>query len=218
MLAKKLYFNKLLLKSNNKPKTTWNIVKTITNKNTINNISIMNINDKLSSNPQAITNAFSTYISSAAENFIKNFSGKNTINNNDTIPYLQQNFRQSSSTIKLSSTTTYEIEKIIHSLKCKNSYGYDEISSRILKVSAPYVLSPLTYVFNKTLSTGIFPERLKFVEVKPLYKKGDNTEFSNYRPISLLISLSKITEKIISKILYCHLNNVKVSQMKTLKV
>jgi hypothetical protein len=103
-------------------------------------------------------------------------------------------------------------------LKCKNSYGYEEISSRILKVSAPYVLSPLTYVFNKTLSTGIFPERLKFAEVKPLYKKQDKTEFSNYRPISLLTSFSKITEKIISKILYCHLNHAKVSQMKTLKV
>jgi hypothetical protein len=67
----------------------------------------------------------------------------------------------------------YEIEKIIHSLKCKNSYGYDEISSRILKASTPCVLSPLTYIFNKILSTSISPDRLKFSEVKPLYKKGD---------------------------------------------
>jgi len=56
----------------------------------------------------------------------------------------------------------HEIGTIIHSLKCKDSYGYDEISSRILKISAPYVLSPLIYIFNKLLSTGIFPERLKF--------------------------------------------------------
>jgi len=69
-------------------------------------------------------------------------------------------------------------------LKCKDSCGYDEISSRILKIRAPYVLSPLTYIFNKFLSTGIFPERLTF---------------SNYRPISLLTSLSKIIEKIILK-------------------
>ena len=59
---KKLYYNKLLLKSNNKPKTTWNIVKTITNnKNAINNISTININDKFSSNPLAIANAFNSY-------------------------------------------------------------------------------------------------------------------------------------------------------------
>jgi hypothetical protein len=36
------------------------------------------------------------------------------------------------------------------------------------------------YIFNKILSTGIFPERLKFSEMKPLLKKGDKTEFSNY--------------------------------------
>jgi hypothetical protein len=140
----------------------------------------MNINDKLSSNPLANANAFNTYFSSSAENFlIKNFSGKNTINN-DPITYLRQNFSQFSSLIKLNNTTTYEIGKIIHSLKCKDSYGYDKISSGILKISAPYVLSPLTYIFNKTLSRGIFPERLKFLEVKPLFKKGDKTEFSNY--------------------------------------
>jgi hypothetical protein len=77
----------------------------------------------------------------------------------------------------------YEIEKIINSLKCKNSYGYDEISSRILKASTHYVLSPLTYIFNKILSTGIFPDRLKVLEVKSLYKKGDKTGFSNCRPV-----------------------------------
>jgi hypothetical protein len=207
--AKKLFYNKLLLKSNNKLKTTWNIVKTITKyKNTINSISTMNIKDKLSSNPLPIANALNNYFLSVAENlFIKHFSGKNTINNKDSISHLHQNFRQSFSTMKLRNTTTYEIEKIIHSLKCKNSYGYDEISSRILKISIPYVLPPLTYIVDKILSTGIFSDRLKFSEVKPLYKVGDKTGFSNYRPISLLTSFFKITEKIIYKTLYCHLNN-----------
>ena len=103
--------------------------------------------------------------------------------------------------MELRNTTTYEIEKIINSLKCKNSYGYDEISTRLLKASTPYISSPLTNirVFNKILSRGIFPDRLKFPEVKPLYKKGVKTEFSNYRPISLLTSFSKIIEKIIYK-------------------
>jgi len=61
MSAKKLYCNKLLLKSNNKPKTTWNIVKSVTNnKDTINNITTMNVKDKISSNPLAIPNACNT--------------------------------------------------------------------------------------------------------------------------------------------------------------
>jgi len=63
------------------------------------------------------------------------------------------------------------------------------------------------YIFNKILSTDIFPERLKFLEVRSLFKKEDITEFSSYRPISLLTSFSKITEKIIYKRLYSYLND-----------
>ena len=108
---------------------------------------------------------------------------------------------------RTNNTTTFEIDKIINSLKCKDSYGYDETSSRILKINAPYALSPLTYIFNKILSTGTFPDRLKFSEVKPIFKKGNKTGFSNHRPISLLPSLSKIIAKIIYKRLYCYLND-----------
>jgi len=68
-IGKKLYYNKLILKYNNKPKTTWNIVKSITNNtNTINNISPININYKSSSSPLAAANAFIIYFSSTAEN------------------------------------------------------------------------------------------------------------------------------------------------------
>jgi hypothetical protein len=73
-------------------------------------------------------------------------------------------------------------------MKLKDLHGYDEVSMRVLKISTPYIISPLTYIFNKTLATGIFPDWLKFSEVKPIFKKGDKTDFTNYRPISLLTS------------------------------
>jgi hypothetical protein len=73
---------------------------------------------------------FNTYFLSAAENLLtKNFSGKNTTNNNDPITYLGQNFSQFSSSIKLNNTTTYETGKIIHSQKCKDTYGCDIIKN-----------------------------------------------------------------------------------------
>jgi len=104
---------------------------------------------------------------------------KNSINRDDPLIY-SKNFRQPTSSIRLNNTTTHEIDNIIHTFKCKDSHGYDEISMRILKISAPYILSPLTYIFNKILSLGIFPDRLKFSEVKPIFKKGSTTDFSNY--------------------------------------
>jgi sarcosine oxidase/L-pipecolate oxidase len=52
----------------------------------------------------------------------------------------------------------------------------------------------------------MFPERLKFAGVKPLYKKKEKSGLSNYRPISLITSFSKVIEKIIYRRLYDHLN------------
>ena len=95
-------------------------------------------------------------------------------------------------------------------MKLKDSRGCDEISVRILKTSAPYILSPLTYISNKILTMGIFPEWLKFSEVKPFYKKGNSSDFSNYRPISLLTSFSKVIEKLIYKRLHHYLDQQKV--------
>jgi len=91
--------------------------------------------------------------------------------------------------------STEEITSIIKPIKTKNSSGYDEIITKLLKISVNYICSPLTYICNKSVITGIFPERLKYSIIKPLYKKGDKTDPSNYRPLSMLTSFSKVLEK-----------------------
>ena len=85
--------------------------------------------------------------------------------------------------------------------------GYDEISTKILKISANYISSPLTHIVNKSISTGIFPERLKYSIVNPVYKKGDKTNPANYRPISLLTAFSKVLEKVLYNRLIDFLDN-----------
>jgi uncharacterized protein (DUF2225 family) len=56
-------------------------------------------------------------------------------------------FQQSFTNIKLKNTTTGEIEKIIKELKSEMSSGYDEITTKILKISSPFIVSPLTYIY-----------------------------------------------------------------------
>ena len=65
----------------------------------------------------------------------------------------------------------------------------------------------LTYLINLAFETGIFPEILKTAKVIPIFKKGDQQDFNNYRPISLLSNIGKIIEKLIHKCLFKFLNN-----------
>jgi hypothetical protein len=71
----------------------------------------------------------------------------------------------------------------------------------------PFILSPLVYICNKSLSTDIFPTRLKYSQLRPIYKKGDKTD---YRPISMLTFFSKIFEKVIYNRVKYHIdvNNI----------
>ena len=62
-----------------------------------------------------------------------------------------------------------------------------------------YIVTPLNHIFNTSLLTGKCPNSLKLAKVVPIYKKDDSSLISNYRPISLLSSISKILEKIIYK-------------------
>jgi hypothetical protein len=90
-----------------------------------------------------------------------------------------------------------EIKSIIHSLKPRKSSGYDEIISKILKKACASLIShPLSYICNHSLHTGVFPDHLKIGVVKPLYKKGDKTSMTNYRPISLLTVFLKYLRKL----------------------
>jgi len=87
---------------------------------------------------------------------------------------------------------------------------FDKISIKLLTISAPYMCSPLTYICNKSILSGIFPHRMKFSFIKPIYKKGNKMNPTNYGPISLLTSFSTVFEKAIYIRLTEHFNTNKL--------
>ena len=64
----------------------------------------------------------------------------------------------------------------------------------------------MTIITNKSISEGVFPDKMKLADVVPLHKSKNKDNTGNYRPISLLMTLSKILEKIIYKRTYQFLN------------
>ena len=94
------------------------------------------------------------------------------------------------------------IAKTLHSIKSKSSSGHDGISTKLLKFLSPPLISPLRVIINQSLITGIYPDKLKIAKVIPLFKKDDKAKTNNYRPISLLSSISKSIEKVVYNQLY----------------
>ena len=74
-----------------------------------------------------------------------------------------------------------------------------------MKVLSEVLKGPLSVVFNKSITEGVFPQNLKKSEIVPLYKAKEKYLQSNYRPISLLPVMSKVLEKIVYKRLYLFL-------------
>ena len=92
---------------------------------------------------------------------------------------------------------------MLNSLDSSKSTGPDNVPVRLIKMTALLIAEPLSKLFNKSISLGIYPSKFKEANIKPIFKnKGSPSDISNYRPISLLSALSKVFEK---KCLQIHL-------------
>jgi hypothetical protein len=159
--AKDLYYNRLISNSNNKMKTTWSIIKSVIGRK-INNagIQFLNIDGKFTDNHHMITDSLNNYFLTMADKMNSNNTEVGHIIHSDTdkhLNYLSQAFTTPFLKIKFNYTSTKQIDKIINSLKSKNSNGYDEISIKILKISDPFISSPVNSICHRSLTTGAFP-------------------------------------------------------------
>ena len=78
----------------------------------------------------------------------------------------------------------------------KTSTDCYNINMETVKKSIDVIVKPLTNIFNKSFNTGVFPYSMKTAKVVPIFKSGNKSDLTNYRPISLLPQFSKILEKL----------------------
>ena len=105
---------------------------------------------------------------------------------------------EGNSSFEFTNTDTETVHKLVMSLNCRKTTS-DSISPKLLRISANVCSYTLKNCFNHSLCKANFPKRLKQACITPVFKDGDPSCVENYRPISILPTVSKVFEKIIAE-------------------
>ena len=203
-VAEKTYYKDLLLSNKDNMRKTWSIIKNIigTHKKTCTQ-KIFKLNDgSTTDNKKIISDKFNDFFINVGPNLAKAIP---TVNK--TPLYCMKNKIFESMFIE--PVTQDEIVKLIGNLK-DSACGWDELSTKFIKLSLECIVAPITHICNQSLQEGIFPQQLKIANVIPLYKSDDPMHFNHYRPVSLLCILSKVFEKIMYDRLLKFLEKMKI--------
>lgn len=181
-------------KAKNNPKATWDAVKMVTHlsNRTDSSFELLGVND----NPMNSVNFVNKYFATIGESLANDIVD---INSHSSLPL--HLFPQSSqlNSLVLLEVDNKEIENIITNFKNDCAAGWDGIPVLFIKTGKDILTPIITRLCNLCITTGIFPNAFKQALVHPIYKCGDKSEVSNYRPISVLNILSKILEKVLNK-------------------
>ena len=210
--SKRDYYFKLFEKFKNDTKSTWRAINKILNPAKSNKpLSIKKLiteNEILTENLD-IANAFNNFFCNIGKEISEKYaSNKNpSINNHNHLDYLNgNNFLNS---FYLNPCNARDVMTIIKLLKNKKSH-VNVIPVSVFKYISNIISPIISNIINKSIQSSHFPDELKNARVTPIFKSGEKYKANNYRPISVLPTLSKIFEKFIYHQLYKYLeiNNI----------
>ncbi|XP_062601194.1 uncharacterized protein LOC134262888, partial [Saccostrea cucullata] len=196
--SKSSYYKTTIEQSSN-PKEMWNYLNQLTcNSKNITPSHVFS-NGEIVDNLQDIANTFNNHFTDISNKLLMKLP------KHDYDPNILCNFVRS----KLDEETIFSIHQIeesevfnmLNSLNINKSAGIDFIGPRLLKVASKYICKPITHLINASIVSGIFPTNLKQAKVTPIFKKGDKADPNNYRPISILPTISKLIEKHVAKLI-----------------
>ena len=165
------------------------------------------VNEKKVSDKSLIAKSFCTFFSTIGSSLQQRIL---SLGSRIRKPFESGNLRKSPllwAQFKFKTVTPPEVEKSLMNLKTSNASGPDQIPPRMLCDPAKELPIPLCHLVNLRLQLGVFPTVEKIAKVTPIFKSGDSTLFDNYRPISVLNSISKIVEKRICEQLKTYLES-----------
>lgn len=205
--AKKIQIEESFIKCKNNMKKTWGSINQVLNRNFSNSAlpEKFSINKNPTSDKKIIANAFNDFFVGIGENLATSMGDPQSGVN---FEHFLKN--KPSSTFKISAITADTVLKNIESLKKKNSYGHDFISTKLLQSVKHELCDPIAFLVNQSFLQNKFPDLLKLAKVIPVFKKDNPQLIDNYRPISLLPAISKIFESIVYDQLFEHFTSNKL--------
>ena len=139
--------------------------------------SLLKTVNKSINNQQSIAEAFISIVDDILnKSQVYTRDEDNSIYSDSSVHFLSQTLNTLYPHMKYRPTITKEIDNIIKSLKIKDSYGYNEISTKVPKISSSLLYNSLNYICNRAFSKGIFPDGLKLSVIKPLYEKVNKVD------------------------------------------
>ena len=211
------YYSKLLDDNNLDAKKYWEIINETRGKNRKARIKEIVIDDEkvaTEEHPSRVAEEFYRFCNSVTDNLIEK-AGMNSNHAEEEIRLEGADPRAGVSvengggqTLDGFRLTTGDVHRAILSLKNKFSVGADGVSSRTIKEMANLFSKISTPLFNKSLKQCVFPDKLKLAFIVPVFKSGDDTQMTNYRPISLLPCISKVFEKCVKMKIQNHLDHI----------
>ncbi len=201
--AKADYFIKLIDDSKGNSKLIWKNIDKITKKEhkAVHNWAIKD-QSKLIEDKEQIAKIFNSFFLNSAQCLAMKFgvrSGALQPINDETPVFTIENVPEST------------VLKIFDNLKGSRSKDVYDIDARFFKTYKSSLCKPLTHLINLSITNSYFPSCWKAAVVIPIFKAGDRTLPSNYRPISILPIASKIAERVVCDQLVSHLNESEVN-------
>ena len=202
--ARKDYYSRICTELKRDSKRLWkminNISKRCSDKTSV--IDVIKSENFTITGGKQISNSFAQYFSEIGRNYYNKIPKPKK----DCNWYLKQ-IPWNEKSLFMRPITLVEVDKLIGQLPNKHSSGYDDINNIMLKELRLLITEPLTELFNRSLREGIFPEAMKQADTVPLYKSKERNLRTNYRPVSLLVTLSKLLEKTVHNRVYQFLEN-----------
>ena len=189
-------------------KTIWKHFRSFTNKNNCSSNTLpeeLIIDDELYTDSKDIAAKLNDFFASICDQFNVDGDPANT----HDLTYLAEyvNSRVPSHIhFKVPFIKTQQVSEFLHALDPSKATGIDGLGPRILRMAADVLAPSITALINKSIETATFPSHLKVAKIFPIYKSGTKADPTNYRPISILPTFSKIFEKHINKHLIVFLN------------